>query len=79
MEFYLRILEMFCKLRDGLLSIFGGGKVLCAGLVSYCEFLPLIFSVLGRFKLTLLYRKMSCLHWYPPLLVRSSRPEVTVM
>jgi hypothetical protein len=40
MEFYLRILEMFCKPGDSILTIFGGGKVLCAGLVSYREFLP---------------------------------------
>jgi hypothetical protein len=34
MEFYLRMLEMFCKPGDSILSIFGGGKVLCVGLVS---------------------------------------------
>ena len=34
MEFYLRMLKMFYKLCDSILSIFGGGKVLCAGLVS---------------------------------------------
>ena len=34
MEFYLKILKMFCKLGDSILSIFGGGKILCAGLVS---------------------------------------------
>ena len=34
MEFYLRILEMFCKPGDAILSIFGGGKVMCAGMVS---------------------------------------------
>jgi hypothetical protein len=35
MEFYLRMLEMFCKPGDSILSIFGGRKVLCAGLVSF--------------------------------------------
>jgi hypothetical protein len=34
MEFYLRVLEMFCKPGDSMFSIFGGWKVLCAGLVS---------------------------------------------
>jgi hypothetical protein len=34
MEFYLRMLEMLCKPRDCVLSVFGGGKVLCTGLVS---------------------------------------------
>jgi hypothetical protein len=33
MEFYLRVLEMFCKPGDNMISVFGGGKVLCAGLV----------------------------------------------
>jgi hypothetical protein len=28
MEFYLRVLEMFCKPEDSILSVFGGGKVL---------------------------------------------------
>jgi hypothetical protein len=41
MEFYLRILEMFCKPGDSILSIFAGGKILCAGLVSYLEILQL--------------------------------------
>jgi hypothetical protein len=34
MEFYLRILEMFCQPGDAIVSIFGGGKVVCAGVVS---------------------------------------------
>jgi hypothetical protein len=34
MEFYLRVLEMFCKPGDSMLSVFDGGKVLYAGLVS---------------------------------------------
>jgi hypothetical protein len=34
MEFYLRVLEMFCKPGNSMFSVFGGGKVLCAGLVS---------------------------------------------
>jgi hypothetical protein len=33
MEFYLKVLEMFCKPGDSMISVFGGGKVLCAGLV----------------------------------------------
>jgi hypothetical protein len=34
MEFYLRVMEMFCQPGDAILSIFGGGKVVCAGVVS---------------------------------------------
>jgi hypothetical protein len=34
MEFNLRVLEMLCKPGDSVLSVFGSGKVLCAGLVS---------------------------------------------
>jgi hypothetical protein len=34
MEFYLRILEMFCQPRDAIVSIFGRGKVVCIGVVS---------------------------------------------
>ena len=34
MEFYLRVLEMFYKPRDNMLSVFGNRKVLYAGLVS---------------------------------------------
>ena len=44
MEFYLRILELFCKPGDSILSVFGGGKVLCAGLVSYHKFVPIIVN-----------------------------------
>jgi hypothetical protein len=33
MEFYLRVLEMFCKPGNSMISVFGGGKVLCTGLV----------------------------------------------
>ena len=42
MEFYLQILEVFYKPKDSILSIFGGGKILCSGLVSFSEFLPLV-------------------------------------
>jgi hypothetical protein len=34
MEFYLRVLKMFCKPSDNMFSVFGSGIVLCAGLVS---------------------------------------------
>jgi hypothetical protein len=34
MEFYLRVLKMFYKPDDSILSAFNGRKVLCAGLVS---------------------------------------------
>jgi hypothetical protein len=34
MEFYLRVMEMFCRLGNAILSIFGGGKVVCVGMVS---------------------------------------------
>ena len=34
MEFYLRVLKMFCKHGDNMFSVFGGGKVLCTELVS---------------------------------------------
>jgi hypothetical protein len=34
MEFYLQILEMFYQPGDAIVSIFGGGKVVCAGVVS---------------------------------------------
>jgi hypothetical protein len=34
MEFYLRVLEMLCKPGDNMFSVFGSGKVLCAGVVS---------------------------------------------
>lgn len=34
MEFCLRIMEMFCRPGETIFSIFGGGKVLCAGVVS---------------------------------------------
>ena len=43
MEFYLQILEMFCKPGNAILLIFGSGKVLCVGLVSFCKLRPLIF------------------------------------
>ena len=43
MEFYLKILEMFYKPGDSILSIFGGGKILCAGLVSFDNHLLLAF------------------------------------
>ena len=47
MEFYLRILEMFYKPRDSILSIFGGRKVPYVGLVSFHEFLLLVPRVLA--------------------------------
>jgi hypothetical protein len=34
MEFYFRVLKMFYKPGNNMFSVFGGGKVLCAGLVS---------------------------------------------
>ena len=34
MEFYLKVLELVCRPRDAVVSIFGGGKALCAGVVS---------------------------------------------
>jgi hypothetical protein len=39
MEFYLQILEMFYQPGDAIVSIFGGGKVVCAGVVSSLLFL----------------------------------------
>jgi hypothetical protein len=33
-EFYLKVLELVCRPRDAVVSIFGGGKVLCSGVVS---------------------------------------------
>jgi hypothetical protein len=47
MEFYLRVMEMFRKPGDTMFSIFGGGKVVCTGMVSYCNFFAL-FSVFGN-------------------------------
>jgi hypothetical protein len=44
MEFYLRVLEMFCKPGDSMISIFGGGKVLCAGLVCLTFAISLSFN-----------------------------------
>jgi hypothetical protein len=34
MEFYLKVLKMFCKPGDSMFLVFGSGKVLYAGLVS---------------------------------------------
>jgi hypothetical protein len=44
MEFYLRVLEMFCKPGDSIISVFGGGKVLCAGLVRLTFAISLSFN-----------------------------------
>jgi hypothetical protein len=33
MEFYLHLMDMFFRLGDALVSIFGRGKVVCAGMV----------------------------------------------
>ena len=35
MEFYLWLVHKFCRLRGALLSIFGGGKITCAAVVSH--------------------------------------------
>ena len=35
MEFYLQLLDLFCRLGDTIYSVFSGTKVLCAGLVSH--------------------------------------------
>jgi hypothetical protein len=56
MEFYLRVLEMFCKPGDNMISVFGGGKVLCAGLVRYHS---LYYSHLTRVELTGLWSRSS--------------------
>lgn len=34
MEFYLYVMEMFCRPGNAILSIFGGGQVVCASMVS---------------------------------------------
>ena len=34
MEFYLHVMEMFYQPGDTILSIFGGGKVVCVSVVS---------------------------------------------
>jgi hypothetical protein len=44
MEFYLRVLEMFCKPGDNTISVFGGGKVLYAGLVRLTFAISLTFN-----------------------------------
>ena len=51
MEFYLKVLEMFCKPGDSILSIFGGSKVLCAGLVSSFSYYHVVHQVLARIEL----------------------------
>ena len=53
MEFYLKVLEMFCKPGDCMLSIFGGSKILCAGLVSSNAFLLIVLRILARIELML--------------------------
>ena len=35
MEFYLQLLDLFCRPGDTIYSVFSGTKVLCAGLVSH--------------------------------------------
>lgn len=30
MEFYLQLLDLFCKVGDAVLTVFGGGKLSCA-------------------------------------------------
>ena len=35
MEFYLQLLDLFCRPGDTIYSVFNGTKVLCAGLVSH--------------------------------------------
>ena len=65
MEFYLWILEMFYKPGDNILSIFGSKKVLCQGLISFCEFLLLIRGVLARIEVISLYRKLDYLSGHP--------------
>jgi hypothetical protein len=37
MEFYLQILDLFCITRQNVLSIFAGGKVICAAWVRLYE------------------------------------------
>jgi hypothetical protein len=44
MEFYLRVLEMFCKPGDNMISVFGSGKVLYAGLVCLTFAISLSFN-----------------------------------
>jgi hypothetical protein len=34
MEFYLRVREMVCRPKDAIISIFGGGKVICVGVAN---------------------------------------------
>lgn len=34
MEFYLKLLDFFCKEGDAIVSVFGGGKLSCAAWVS---------------------------------------------
>ena len=35
MEFYIRILDLFCHARDNVLSVFSGGKIVCAAWVCF--------------------------------------------
>ena len=56
MEFYLKILEMFCKPGDNILSIFGGSKVLWAGLVNSHAFFLIVSQILAQIKLIFSYR-----------------------
>ena len=35
MEFYLQLLDLFCRPGDTIYSVFSGTKILCAGLVSH--------------------------------------------
>lgn len=34
MEFYLKLLDMFCQKGDAIVTVFGGGKLSCAAWVS---------------------------------------------
>jgi hypothetical protein len=43
-EFYLRVLEMFCKPGNSMISVFDGGKFLCAGLVRLTFAISLSFN-----------------------------------
>ena len=35
MEFYIRVLDLFCHARDNVLLVFSGGKIVCAAWVCF--------------------------------------------
>ena len=57
MEFYLHLLELFCRARDTVYSVYNGTKILCASLVSRDHAL---ISTVAILVLSFLSQKFGC-------------------